>query len=158
MLIGDAQFFLAGGEPPCHVVESFGQRLEFGEPGLVAGARFEVAAAEARSGARQRPDRPHDEPLAAEPYAHQHQHAEQRELQIGDTDFAVDAAVHDAFVEADRKPRIGPRHAHEREQTRQSVEARGRRGAFIALLHGADERLAGEVATDQVSSRLPKRR
>ena len=111
VLIGDLQFLLARRELARHVVERGGKRLEFGNPGLIAGAYVQIAAAEARRRAHQRPDRAHDEPLAAEPGGEQNKHAEQAKLHVGDADLAVDAAVHDALVEADRKPRMRPGHA-----------------------------------------------
>ena len=49
------------------------------------GARgAQIAAAEALGGARQRPDRIDDQPLAAEPGDQQNQQAEEAELQIGE--------------------------------------------------------------------------
>ena len=57
VLVGDAQFFLALGELDRHIVERGGERLEFGDPGLLRRAHVEIAAAEAGCGAHQRADR-----------------------------------------------------------------------------------------------------
>ena len=135
MFIGDAQFLFARGELARHVVERGGKRLEFGEPGLLRRAHVQIAAAETRCGAHQRPDRPHDELLAAEPGDQKNEHAEQRELQIGDADFAVDAAVHGLLIEADGKPRLRPGHADISEDAPDAVEARGRHRAFVVCEH-----------------------
>ena len=60
---------------------------------------------------------------------------EQHELQIGDVEFAVDAALHGALVEADGKPRLRPRHAHIGEDAPDAVEARAGHRAFVAREH-----------------------
>ncbi len=65
--IGDLQFLFARGELGRHVVERGRERREFGDPRLLRRARMQIAAAETRRGAHQRPDRPHHELLAAEP-------------------------------------------------------------------------------------------
>ena len=95
MLVGNAQFLLARGELLRHVVKRDSERLEFGEPGLIGCARTEITTAETCRGARQRPDRPHNKLLAAEPRDEKNEHAVQPKLQVGDTQLAIDAAVHD---------------------------------------------------------------
>jgi hypothetical protein len=70
-----------------------------------------VATAEARRRTHQGADRAHDEPLAAEPGDEQNKHPEQGKLHAGDADLVVEAAVHDAFVEAHRQPSTCPGNA-----------------------------------------------
>ena len=135
MLVGDLQFFLALGELGRHVVKRRRERLEFGDPGLLRRAHVQIAAAETRGGAHQRPDRPHDELLAAEPCQEQNEQAEQDKLQIGDVDLAVDAAMHGVFVEADGKPRLRPGHADIGEDAPHAVEAGNRHRAFVVGEH-----------------------
>ena len=76
VLIGDLQFLLARGELGRHIVERGRERREFGDPGLLRGSRVQIAAAEARCGAHQRPDRLDHELFAAEPGQQQHEYAE----------------------------------------------------------------------------------
>ena len=135
MLIGDAQFLLAPGELVRHVVEGGRKRLEFGKPGFVAGAYVKVATAEARRRTYQRADRAHDEPLAAEPGDEQNKHPEQGKLHVGDADLAVDAAVHDGFVEAHRQPSTCPGDAHMAEDAPHAVEAGNGGRALVIPQH-----------------------
>ena len=100
---------------------------------VARGARAQIAAAEARCGARQRADRVDDQPLAAEPGDQQHQQAEEAELQIGELDLAVDAGEHLRFVEPDEQTCIARGDAHEAEHPTDPVEAVAPHGAFVAV-------------------------
>ena len=150
MLVGDAQLFLASGELARHIVERDGKRLEFGEPRIAGRAHMQVAAAETRGGAHQRPDRAHHELLAAEPCDQQDEQPEQHELQIGEVEFAVDIALHHSLVETDGKPCLRPRHANIGEDARDAVEARAGHRAFVARKHVMGQTLRRERLADEV--------
>jgi hypothetical protein len=108
MLVGDLQLFLALGELGRHVVERRGKRREFGDPGLLRRAHVQIAAAEPRGGAHQRPDRTHDELFTAEPRQDKNEQAEHNEPQIGDVDLAIDLAVHGVLVKSNDEARLRP--------------------------------------------------
>jgi len=71
-------------------------------------------------------------------------------LHIGDADFAVDAAVHHRLVDADREPRVGPRHADEAEDALRAVIVARRRRAFVLGQQFLGQLVTGKVLADEV--------
>ena len=59
--------------------------------------------------------------------------------------------MHHRFVEADGKARACPGQADIRKNAPDTIEADGRRRAFIVAQHIADQRKRGEVGADQRS-------
>ena len=149
VLVGDLQFLLAPGELARHVVECRGKRFELRQPGRIRCANAQIAAAEARGGARQRPDRPHDQLFAAEPSGEKNQRAKQRELQVSDGDLAVDPTVHDGLVQAHGKPRPGPGHPHIDKNAPHPVEAVDRHRAFVVGKHVLRQGMIGKVLAEE---------
>ena len=109
VLVGGAQFALAGGELEGHFVEGGDERGEFRRPVLDLGAYVELAAADARGGARERSDRLDDQLLATEPSGEQGQNTEEQKLSVCDTDLTVDSTQDLPFVETDHHTCISPR-------------------------------------------------
>ena len=109
------------------------------------GARVEVAAADARRRAGERPDRLDDQLLAPVPGGQQGEDAEQRKLQIGDADLAIDAAQRFRLVEADQDARIGAGKPREAENAPDAVEVRRRHAAVRAPEDLAKQRMIGEI-------------
>ena len=126
MLVGDLQFLFARGELVRHVVEA---------PPPAARTPRARALRDARTCRSPRPKRAAVRTsdrigrtiklLAAEPGEREERSMPNSdELQIGDADLAVDAAVHGVLIEADGKPRLRPRHADIGEDAPHAVEAR----------------------------------
>ena len=150
VLIGDLQLFLAGRELARHVVERGCERLELRHPRFIGRACPQIAAAEARRRPHQRSDRPQNEPLAAEPSGKKNEHAEHAELDIGDADFPIDAAVHHRLVNADREPRVRPRHADKAEDTPCAIKVLGRRRAFVLCQQFLGQLVTCKIFADEL--------
>ncbi len=148
VLNGDLQFLLPRGELVRHVVEGRRERLEFRDPWLVGRPHIELAATKTRRHARQQPDRPQDQSLAAKPGGQKNKHAEHAKLHVRDADLPVDAAMHDRFIEADREPRLRPRHADESEDAADAVEAGRRYRALVIGQHVVRQSVRRESFAD----------
>jgi len=125
--------------------ERGGERDEFRRELAAIWARVEIAAADARRRAGERPDRLDDQLLAPIPGGQQGENAEQRKLQIGDADLASMRRSAFRLVEADQDARIGAGKPREAENAPDAVEVRRRHAAVGAREDLAKQRMIGEI-------------
>ena len=78
------------------------------------------------------------------------EHAEHAELDIGDADLPIDAAVHHRLVDTDRQPRSRPRHADKTEDAACAVKVLCGRRAFVFRQQLLGQLVTGKVLADQL--------